>query len=349
MHLKELSEAVGVSGQEDAVRKIILNVIDGHAEQIRIDPIGSITALKKGTGKDLPRVMLAAHMDEIGFMVTGFDNGGLIRFVNVGGIDARILPGLRVKVGKDLMPGVVIWPPIHMGNNQSAKAISDLRIDVGASSKEGLNGKVRVGDRIAFDSKYMEIGDYSMRGKAFDDRVGCSLLIDVLQGGPYPVDILAAFTAQEEVGLRGARVAAQYFDPDVAFVLECTTAHDLPDPTADTDSDEEINPTTRLGEGPALTAIDRRIITDPRLLNFLRQTAESNDIPYQFKTRRGGGTDAGAIHIANGGIPSAVISAPCRYIHSPAALMRRSDYEDMLRLVQAALRNLTFDTLARED
>ena len=345
MLLKELSEAVGVSGREDAVRKVVLKAIDGHADDIRIDAMGSVTAIKKGTGTDLPRVMLAAHMDEIGFIVTGYESSGLIRFTNVGGVDDRILPGLRVKLGKDLIPGVIIWAPIHMNRSQDVKKIQDLRIDIGVNDKDGAKGKVSVGDRIAFDSKYMEIGDHTLRGKAFDDRVGCSLLIDVLQGGPYPVDVLAAFTVQEEIGLRGARVAAQRLQPDVAFVLEGTTAHDLPDPTADLDSEDEHNPTTRLDGGPALTAMDRSMITDPRLLRFLRQTAQDNDIPYQIKTQLGGGTDAGAIHVANAGVPAAVISVPCRYIHSPSALLRRADYDATLRLVQAALNAITSDLL----
>jgi tetrahedral aminopeptidase len=347
MILKELSEAVGISGKEEAVRDLILDAITGHADEIKIDPMGSILAVKKGTGENLPRVMLAAHMDEIGFMVTGFDSNGLIRFTNIGGIDDRILPGLRVKIGDDMTPGVIIWTPIHQNREQNVKKIDSLRIDIGVTSKDAASGKIKHGERIAFDSHFAEIGETMLRGKAFDDRVGCSLLVDILQGGPYPVDVLAAFTVQEEVGLRGARVAAQRLKPDVAFVLEGTTAHDLPNPTADPDDEDEVNPTTKVGHGPALTVMDRSMITDPRLLKFLRGTADAEDIPYQLKTQLGGGTDAGAIHISESGIPAAVISVPCRYIHSPAALMSKTDYDDMLKLVQAALHNITFDTLAR--
>jgi len=348
MILEALSNAVGISGREDAVREIILEATDGHAENIRIDAMGSITAVKKGTGDNLPRVMIAAHMDEIGFMVTGFDGNGLVRFTSVGGVDARILPGLRVRLGADLMPGVIIWTPIHHNRSQAVKGISDLRIDIGASKKDEATSMVNRGDRIAFNSTFMEIGETMMRGKAFDDRVGCSLLVDILQGGPYPVDVLAAFTTQEEVGLRGAKVAANYFEPDVAFVLEGTTAHDLPNPQADADDETDINPTARVGDGPVLSAMDRSMITDPRLFRFLKATADANDIPYQIKSRQGGGTDAGSIHLAKAGTPSAVISAPCRYIHSPAAMMSKNDYAAMLKLAQAALNNITFATLARE-
>ena len=184
MLLKSLSEAVGVSGQEDAVRKIILPAIKNHVEDIRIDALGSVTAIKRGTGERNLRVMVAAHMDEIGFIVRGFDGDGLIRFSAVGGVDERILPGLRVKVGDSGMHGVIVWTPIHMNRDQNVVKLANLRIDIGASSKEDAAGKVKPGDRIAFDSRYVEVGERVLRGKAFDDRAGCSLLIDVLQDEP---------------------------------------------------------------------------------------------------------------------------------------------------------------------
>ena len=343
MYLQALSEAIGVSGDEAAVRKIVIDAIKDHVDDLRIDSLGTVTALKKGTGENLPRVMLDAHMDEIGFMVTGIDSNGLLRFTSVGGVDDRILPGLRVKVGKDFIPGVIIWTPIHHNRDQNVVKMKNLRIDVGATSKDGA--MVTPGDRVAFDTQYMELGEKVLRGKAFDDRVGCSLLVDVLQGGPYAVDILAAFTVQEEVGLRGARVAAQTLNPDVAIAFEGTTAHDLPHPTAEPDDGLEPNPGCRLGDGPAITFMDRSMITPPRLLAFLRETAEQNGITYQLKTKLGGGTDAGGIHTSLGGIPSAVISIPCRYIHSPAALLHRDDYDNALKLIQASLNAITFDVI----
>ncbi len=338
MILKELSEAVGVSGAEDAVRKLILSAIDGHAEHIRIDPLGGVSAVKLGTGAGKLRVMVAAHMDEVGFMVRGFDADGLIRFSAIGGIDDRILPGLRVRIGE--VPGVIIWTPIHLNRDQNVVKIANLRIDIGAANKDEAAAKVKPGDRIAFDSRFMEIGDKVLRGKSFDDRVGCSLLVDLLQGDPYPVDVLAAFTVQEEIGLRGARVAAQRLQPDVAFVLEGTTAHDLPNPLADPDDDAPVNPTCRLQGGPALTVMDRSMIVNPRLLHFLRDTAQSEGIPFQYKTQLGGGTDGGSIHLANAGVPTAVISMPCRYIHSPTAYLHRDDYDNTLRLIKAALNHI---------
>lgn len=348
MMLKELSEVIGVSGKEDAVRKIILQAIDGHAADIRIDPMGSITALKKGTGSNPLRVMIAGHMDEIGFMVSGFESSGLIRFTNVGGVDDRILPGLRVKIGDNLVNGVILWPPIHKGQDQNVVKLKNLRIDIGATSKDEASGKVKLGDRIGFDSPFMELGEKTLRGKAFDDRVGCSLLIDILQGGPYPVDVLAAFTVQEEIGLRGARVAAQALDPDIAIALEGTPANDLPNPNASPDDQNSVNPSARLGHGPAFTVVDGSMIAEPNLLHFMRQTAESSGIPYQLKSIPGGGTDAGGIHLSNAGIPSGVVSVPCRYIHSPAAYLHRDDYENALKALKAILNNITRDVLKRD-
>jgi len=347
MILKDLSEAIGVSGQEDAVRKLILEQIKDHSSDITIDAIGNLTAVQRSREARPMRVMLAAHMDEIGFMVTGIEGNGLIRFTNVGGVDDRILPGLRVKIGEKQVPGVIIWKPIHKGRDQSVVKLDNLRIDIGAADKGGASSRIKPGDRIAFDSQFMEMSDTVLRGKAFDDRVGCSLLVDVLQAGPYAVDVLAAFTVQEEIGLRGAKVAAQRLQPDMAIILEGTTAHDLPDPVADADDPLVKNPGCKMGAGPVLTVMDRSMITPPQLLRFARDLADASSIPYQLKTALGGGTDGGAIHLANAGVPSLVLSMPCRYIHSPAALLNIHDYNNMLKLVQAMLNHLTADFLER--
>ncbi|MCB9460832.1 MAG: M20/M25/M40 family metallo-hydrolase [Anaerolineaceae bacterium] len=346
--LKNLSEAFGVSGQEAAVRKIVLSAIKEHVTDIHIDSIGNLTAIKKGTGERNLRVMIAAHMDEIGFMVMGHDSNGLLKFSNVGGVDDRILPALRVRVGPEGMPGVILWTPIHKNHDQDVTKLSNLRIDIGVTSKSAAESKAKRGIRITFDSEFSLVGDNVMRGKAFDDRAGCALLIELLRGGPYPVDILAAFTVQEEIGLRGARIAAQRLQPDVAIVLETTTAHDLPLADADPDEINTPNPGCKQGLGPVLTVMDRSMITPPHLLNFLRQVGENHEIPHQLKTALGGGTDAGSVHVSNAGIPSMVISMPARYIHAPRAQLRRDDYDNTLRLVQAALMDITPQIVSRE-
>ena len=349
MLLKELSEAIGVSGDEAAVRKIILNEIKDHVTDIHIDSIGNLTAYKKGSRrKNTVRVMLAAHMDEIGFMVTGIESNGLVQFTKVGGVAARILPGLRVKVGKKQLPGVILWAPIHVNRDQKVVPLKNLYIDIGSSKKSETESKVKRGDRIAFDSRFMEIGKTTLRGKAFDDRVGCALLVDVLKNGPYGADVLAAFTVQEEIGLRGAKVAAERLKPDIAIAIEGTTAHDLPNPSATPDDINTPNPACVQGGGPVLTVMDRSMITNPNILRFLRSTAEKHDIPYQLKTALGGGTDAGAIHQSHAGVPSGVVSVPCRYIHSPTATLNRNDYDHTLSLLQAALKDITPASVAWE-
>lgn len=341
MLLKELSNAIGISGEEDEVRKIVIDAIQDHVTDLTVDSIGNVTAIQKGTDHPDYIVMIAAHMDEIGMMVTGVDGNGLIQFTNVGGIDARILPGLRVKVGKKKTPGVILWKPIHLGRNMNVVEMDNLRIDTGSTDKNGAE----LGERVAFDSFYAEMSEKIVRGKSFDDRVGCSLLIDILQNGPYPVTVAAAFTVQEEIGLRGAQIAAHRLNPDAAIVLEGTTAHDVPNPNMEIDADDlPPNAGCKLGDGAVLTLMDSSMITNPRVLGFLRETADTNDIQYQLKTIRGGGTDGGRIHVAHTGIPTMVISTPCRYIHSPTALMNTDDYGHVLKLSQAVLNTISSET-----
>jgi endoglucanase len=350
-HLRALSEARGVSGAEDAVRAVVLDALratvrGGVALSAAIDPLGSLTVTRPAApGVENPiRVLVAAHMDEVGFMVMGHDGDGLIRFSAVGGIDARILPGLRVRVGEADLPGVVVWTPIHQNSNQTVVEIDGLRIDIGAASKDEAAGRVKRGERITFASAYHALEGGMLRGKAFDDRAGCSLLLDLLATPePFPVELIAAFTVQEEIGLRGAQVVAQAVQPDVAVVLEGTTAHDVPDPMRSPDDVRTPNPTSRVGGGPVLTTVDNSMIVPPRLLAWLRETAEQAGIGVQWKSSRGGGTDGGSIHVANSGIPTAVISLPCRYIHGPSALLHTADYAASLALIRTALHTLTRD------
>ncbi len=348
MLLEQLSNAIGVSGEEDAVRKIILDAIKDHVTDIRIDAMGNLTALKKGNGKSKLKVLIAAHMDEIGMMITGYDSSGMLRFTNIGGVPARILPGLRVKVGADAMQGIVLWHPIHKNRDQNVKSLKDLRIDIGTTSKGAAEGKAKLGTRATFDSTYAEINDTMVRGKAFDDRVGCSLLVDILQGEPYDVDVYAAFTVQEEIGLRGAQVVARRIKPDAAIILEGTTAHDIPDPDNDPDDTLSSNPVCKVGAGPAITVIDSGMITAPQLLKFVRQTARDNDIPHQIKTAPGGRTDGAYIHNSNTGIPTTVINVPCRYIHSPTAFLSKKDYAQTLQLTQTVLNTISPEAIIFE-
>lgn len=339
--LGALSNAAGISGQEDAVRDLIIDAIQAHVDELQVDAMGNVLALKHGTdAANRPRVMLDAHMDEVGFMVTGYDGDGTLQFDSVGGVDARILPGIRVRVGANALPGVVTWVPIHKNREQTVTKMSALRVDIGASSKSDAQSKAPLGTAMVFDSTFGQVGRL-WRGKALDDRAGCALLVDVLAAGSYPCDVLAAFTVQEEVGLRGAQVAARALAPDVAFSLETTTANDIPDPTADPDETLTTpNPTCRVGAGPVITLMDSSIMVSPALVAFVREQAEQNNIPTQFKTRRGGGNDAGIIQLQNGGIPAATISLPARYIHSPSALISETDYAHTQKLVESMLSSI---------
>lgn len=339
MLLKELSNAPGISGQEEAVRDLILNAITPYVSHYQVDSMGNILALLPGTAPERhPRVMLDAHMDEVGFMVTGYDSDGLLHVNSVGGIDDRILPALRVKVGE--LNGVFIWAPIHKNREQNVVKLASLRVDIGAKSKSEAESAAPLGTPVTFDTQFGELGRLWM-GKALDDRAGCALLVDVLANGPYPCDVLAAFTVQEEVGLRGATVAARALRPDVAFSIETTTANDLPDPTADPDNlAVAANPVCKLGAGTVVTLMDGSIVVNPKLTEFIMATAAKHGLPAQYKSKRGGGNDAGAIQFQNGGIPVATLSLPARYIHSPAALIDPQDYQNTLALIQALLREV---------
>jgi putative aminopeptidase FrvX len=340
--LQQLSDAIGVSGDEGAIRAIIREAIADHVDEMWVDNLGNLLAIKRGTGQVGLRVLLDAHMDEVGMMITQVESDGTLRFAQVGGMDDRVLLGKAVLVGSKRLPGVIGGKPIHLldGDEENkVVATKHLRIDIGARDKDAAAAKVKVGDRATFATEFLDLGP-TMMGKAFDDRVGCAVIVALLQEDRFPVDVLAAFTVQEEVGLRGARVAGYRLEPDIAFALEGTICDDLP-------KEEDVSPSTELGRGPALTVMDRATIADPRLVSFLVTTADVNEIPYQFRRTVGGGNDAGAIHTTRGGVPSAGISVPCRYIHAPAAICSKFDLENTIRLVRAALLAVTPAVLER--
>jgi putative aminopeptidase FrvX len=315
--LEKLCNALAVSGDEGEVRKI--------------DALGSVLVTKKGSGKNRPRVMLDAHMDEVGFMIVSDDGNGFHRFEIVGGIDVRQLAGKQVTVGKDHLPGVIGTSPIHLVHDVSGKIeLNSLSIDLGSS------GKAKVGERATFATKFKRVGP-SILSKAIDDRIGIAILIELLKHAPSNIDLCLAFSVQEEIGLRGAKVAAHYFDPDLAIAVDSTPARDLPSQN----DEENVSYNTRLGFGPAIYIANSSTMDDPRLVRFLEDIAIKEEIPYQFRQPGGGGTDAGAIQQARAGVPVVSVSVPHRYTHSPISIARVDDWKNTVNLLHSALKRIT--------
>lgn len=343
--LERLCTASAVSGDEGEVRLIVQEEIQAAVRarggEVKVDALGNVLARVPGSasGKNV-RVMLASHMDEIGFMIT-HEEEGMYRFETVGGIDVRQIVGKPVWIGHKHILGVIGAKPIHLTKRDELKSpipLETLRIDTGLGKTE-----VQVGDRAVFATSFVRLGS-SLRGKAMDNRLGVSVLIELVKNPPANIDLLAAFTVQEEIGGRGARVAAYAFDPDMAIALDSTPAYDLP--TWDDAENAVYN--TRLGLGPAIYLADAGTLSDPRLIRHMADSAESAGIPYQFRQPGGGGTDAGAIHKQRAGIPSVSVSVPSRYQHTAASIARISDWQNTLALLQAALSRITPELLAVE-
>jgi putative aminopeptidase FrvX len=339
--LEKLCNACAVSGDEGEVRSIVLEEIKGHADEIKVDALGNVLATKSGTAEKRLRVMLSAHMDEVGFMLVADDSEGLFRFETVGGIDVRQLPGKAILVGKEHIPGVIGARPIHLTSREESKhtiPLDALRIDVGP----GTN-KVKLGDRGTFATRFQRNGP-ALLAKALDNRLGVATLIELVKHAPAGIDLLAAFTVQEEIGLRGAKVAAYAFHPDIGIAVDATPANDLPD----WEGEENISYNTRLGLGPAIYVADGATYSDPRLVRWLVTTAETAKIPYQLRQPGGGGTDAGAIHKARAGVPSISVSVPHRYSHTAISIARLEDWKNEVALLQSALSQVTPELLASE-
>lgn len=341
--LERLCSASGVSGAEGEVRAIVLEQVRPVADEVKVDALGNVLAVKHAASASRKpmRVMLAAHMDEVGFMLTHDEEDGIFRFETVGGVDVRQLAGKAVYVGKDHLPGVIGAKPIHLterGETERTIPLDTLRIDLGPACK-----KAKIGDRATFTTPFARLGP-SLRAKALDNRLGVASLIELVKNAPSNIEMLAAFTVQEENGLRGARVAAYAFDPELAFVLDATPAYDMPN----WDGSENTHYNTRLDAGPAIYVADSGTLSDPRLIRLLLETAQAEGIPCQIRQPGGVGTDAGAIHRQRAGIPSVSISVPHRYSHTAASIARLADWEHTLQLVHTALARLTPEILAAD-
>ena len=339
--LERLCNAVAVSGDEGEVRQIVLAELSGQADEIKVDALGNVLATRSGTAKKRLRVMLSAHMDEVGFILVADDGEGLFRFEIVGGVDERQLPGKPVLIGNDHVPGVIGARPIHLTKAEERRhkiPLDSLRIDVGPGG-----AKVKPGDRATFATRFTRSGP-ALLSKALDNRFGVATLIELVRHAPADIDLLAAFTVQEEIGLRGAKVAAYTFAPDLALAVDATPANDLPG----WDGEENVSYNTRLGLGPAIYVGDGTTLSDPRLVRWLASAGDAAGIPYQLRQPGGGGTDAGAIHRARAGIPSGSISVPHRYSHTAVSVARLDDWKNTLALLQSALEHLPSGLLTAE-
>jgi endoglucanase len=339
--LEKLCNASAVSGDEGEVRRIVLEELNGLTEDVRVDALGNVLACRTGRGAKRQRVMLSAHMDEVGFMLVGDDGEGLFRFDIVGSIDARQLPGKSVLIGKDHLSGVIGARPIHLTTAEERKhkiPLEDLRIDLGPGE-----AKVKPGDRAVFATRFQRNGPVLI-AKALDNRLGVVNLLGLVRNAPPNIDILAAFTVQEEIGARGAKVAAYTFDPDLGIAVDSTPAIDLPD----WDGEENISYNTKLGLGPAIYIGDGNTLSDPRLVRWLAETGRMEKIPFQLRQPISGSTDAGAIHRARAGVPSISVSVPLRCCHTAASLARLDDWKNTYALLLAALARLTPTLLTAE-
>ncbi|MFY9115312.1 MAG: M42 family metallopeptidase [Dethiobacteria bacterium] len=334
MFLEELSNIPGVSGDEREVRRFIRAALPKRGVTLQTDAMGNLL-VHKGTGRPMsrvPRIMLSAHMDEVGLMISSIEKTGHLRFRKIGGIDDRVLVSRTVVVGRDKIPGVIGAKAIHLQKAEERKKsleIEQLFIDIGVRNKEEAEKIVKIGDYASFDTSCIRLGQDCFMGKAFDDRVGCSILLELLRQKKTP-PFSAAFTVQEEVGLRGATVAAYTLKPDLALVLEGTAASDVP-------GIKEHQHLTSLGGGPAISFMDRSMIVDRELLEKMIRLAQKNKMPFQLRRFTGGGTDGGSISLSRGGVKTAVLSVPCRYIHAPSSILKESDYRHTVDLARAFL------------
>lgn len=330
--LKELCLLGGVSGCEDEVRRYVIARAASHANRFHTDPTGSLIVFKRGKKPTGNKLMLAAHMDEVGVIVTRITDDGFLKFDFVGGVDRRVAIGKPVVIGPQKVPGVIGLKAIHLTGKEERKKVpktDTLYIDIGARDKEGAEQRIEPGDYGAFVCEPEELGNGLFKARAIDDRVGCAVMLKLLEE-ELPLDVTFAFTAQEEVGTRGAFGAAFSVTPEIALVLETTTAAGLP-------GVEDHRRVCAPGKGPVISYMDGSTIYDRALFETLRRLAEDNHIPWQTKEYIAGGNDARTIQRTKAGVRVAALSAAVRYLHAPASVGSVADFENMLKLTRLFL------------
>ena len=321
--IKHLTETFGPSGSEEEVRELIKSEIEGLASRVGIDPLGNLCAIREGDGRGR-KVMLAAHMDEIGVMVTHIDDKGFLRFAPLGGVNPLTLLGSRAIFANGVVGSFGLEergrerPP----EREQVPRIDQMYLDVGASDNDSVS--VRIGDAAAFQREFVDLGR-RMVARNFDDRIGCAVLIQVMRElGSSPHDVSFVFTVQEEVGLRGATTSAYAAQPDLAIAVDVTTTGDTP---------EARTMAVSLGQGPAIKVKDRGMLAHPALRELMVKTAEGLGMPYQLEILELGTTDAMAIQVSREGVPTGVLSIPSRYVHTPSQMVDYGDVENAVKLL----------------
>ena len=334
--LKKLSDAHGVSGFEDEVRNIMIDELKDHVDDVVVDEMGNMIATRNGKS-DGKKIMLAAHMDEIGLMVRYIDKNGFIKFSKIGGINDQMLLNqeVTIRTSNGDVTGVIGSKPPHRMKEAERKKITDYEnmfIDIGASDKEDAEKMVKLGDVGTIKQEFTPLGKL-YKGKALDNRIGCAVLIEVMKNAKTSATVYGVGTVQEEVGLKGAKTSAFRLNPDMAIALDVTIAGDHP-------GIKEEDAPTKIGKGPGVILADasgRGLITHPKVKELIISVAEEKDIPIQLEVSDGGTTDATAIHLTREGIPTGVISPPSRYIHTPVSVIGMEDVENAVKLITAIL------------
>lgn len=339
--MKTLTELHGAPGFEDKVQKYMASELEENSDEIIHDGLGGIFAVKKSAKEDAPKVMVAAHMDEVGFMITQLTDNGLIKFTPLGGWSSDVLLSQKFKIRTSddtEIPGVIGSVPVHFkkGEKNEKTEIKDMLLDVGADSKEGLEKMgVRPGDSIVPDADFQVMeGTDKLLAKAWDNRYGCLVAIEVLESlkdVELDCDLYVGANVQEEVGLRGAKASSNLIDPDIAFVVDCSPANDM------MGGDEDIG---KIGEGTLIRIMDKTMILQKPMREYLLETAQAHDINHQYY-HSPGGTDAGSIHVSNEGVPSAVVGICARYIHTSHSIINYRDYLSAKSMLGELIKGMT--------
>ncbi|NMB41138.1 MAG: M42 family metallopeptidase [Firmicutes bacterium] len=327
--IKKLCESFGPSGRENTVRSLIIEELKKNGVDFTIDTLGNLIVTKESKeSQDAKKILIAAHMDEIGLMVTFIDEDGFLRFTNIGGLLKNTLPGRKV-VFENGTVGIIGQEKIK---NTKELVLDKLYIDIGAQSHEEAKSKVKIGDMAVFLAPFSREGNRVM-AKSLDNRIGCAVVLEALKkllSFSLPNTVYFVFTVQEEVGLRGARPVAYRLKPDFGLAIDVTRVGDTPEP--------EFNTNVALGKGPTVKIKDSSVICHPQVTNLMIKVAENKNIPYQPEVLERGGTDAGAIHLVREGIPSGALSIPCRYIHTPAEMVDLDDVKNSVSFLSELLK-----------